>query len=335
MERRRASGPLVPGRAEREGSSTPTPLAGPSPLAAYHDGLVHSAERFPSLVVVEAGLTPSLHHASFAQRFPERYVAFPSPATEAIKISAERSGGGGPVFVSAPAGFFLAFAYPEVVRWVVRPRRDVKLVGAPTSSGPEPEPAAVTVGDELCAMRSLPALTVVAPADGPTTRGATVALAERAGPAYVHLPPNGSPVVTDGTFAVGQARELRGGTDLAVVALGPMVARALELAGDLDRVGVSVRVLDVASVKPFDEAAILRAARDTGALLVLEAAPVSTGIGTFVAAMTAENYPVPVRRVGLADRWVARDEAPDPVEFSSERLRDEAWELLRLRGKAT
>ena len=212
------------------------------------------------------------------------------------------------------------------MRSLVRPRLPAKLVAFPAAA---PGPGR----DDLATMRSLPGLTVVAPADGPTTRAATVALAEREGPAYLRLPAADAPSVSDGTFAVGRAREARAGSDLAIVSLGRPLARALEVADELARVGVSVRVLDVASVKPFDEAAVLRAARDTGAILVVEDAPVGGGVGTLVAAMTAENHPVPVRRVARPDVWSDAGDEPGDTGVSLDRIRDEAWELLRLRGR--
>jgi transketolase len=179
-------------------------------------------------------------------------------------------------------------------------------------------------------------MTVIVPADAPTTRAATFAVAERDGPAYVRLTRENLPTVTDGSFQIGKAAELRSGSDLTIVAVGALVARALEVAEELAKVGVSTRVLDFASVKPFDEPALLRAARETGALLVLEEHSVLTGVGALVASTTSENYPVPVRRVGVPDVFGESGEPwalLDRYGMSKERIRNEAWELLRLRGK--
>ena len=179
-------------------------------------------------------------------------------------------------------------------------------------------------------------MTVIVPADAPTTKAATLALAGRPGPAYLRLAEGSVPTVTDGTFEVGRAPELRAGGDLAIVAVGAMVALALAVARELAEVGVSVRVLDFASVKPFDEPALLRAARDTGAVLVLEEHSTVTGVGVLVTATVAENYPVPVRRVGVPDLFGesgAPEELFERYGLSAERIRDEAWELLKSRGK--
>jgi len=303
----------------------------PTPLAAYAAGLVNAAERLPSLVVVDSGPPAAL--ARFAERFPSRFTALPTD--EFLLVVEEKSRAGGPVFLRVPTSRLLGATYAPLARRLLIPRANVKLVGcSPDATAPE-EGAAPPFLDDLGAFRPLPGMTVVVPADAPTVRSATTALAERSGPAYLRLPPADAPVVGDGAFAVGTAPELRNGEDLTIVALGAMVAPALAAADELGRVGVSVRVLDGASVKPFDERAILKAARDTGALLVVEAGPLGTGLGLWVAAVTAENHPVPVRRLGYPDVSPGGDRraATEETVVSFQRLRDEAWELLRLRGR--
>jgi transketolase len=303
------------------------------PTVAFWEAAAALAERWRTLRVVDAGLPPSQGLPSAIGDLGARYVRVGPP--EAVGAAVDGCRAGGPLFLGAPVPFFFEGAFPELVRTLVVPRANAKLVGFPPEPGLPGSVSPPCVRDDLATMRGLPSMTVVVPADGPTTRAATSALAERAGPAYLRLPDPDARSVTAGAFAVGRAQELRAGNDLAILALGRTVAPALAVADDLARVGIAVRVLDAASVKPFDEAAVLRAARDTGAILVLEAGPLAAGIGTLVAAMTAENYPVPVRRVGLADVWPdggggLREEA---LGLAPERLRDEAWELLRLRGR--
>lgn len=327
------------GRADRlggrgRGLEPMTPDGPPvSSVTAYHEALLAAAPAHARLVVVEAELSPTEAFSSWASRFPSRYVSLQPP--ELAGVAAEQGRAGGPAFVGAPVAALLGGAFPDLVRSVVVPRLNVKLVGFPPTLDHAPREALLPVRDDLGTWRSLPGMTVIAPADGPTVPTAVAALVDRDGPAYVRLPPHGAPTVTDGTFSIGRAHELRAGSDLAILALGPMLGPAVEAADELAGVGVSVRVLDLASVKPLDEPAVLRAARDTGALLVLEGAPLATGLGTFVAALTAENVPVPVRRLGFPDLWPPGNGIPAWEEqgLSLERVRDEAWELLRLRGR--
>jgi transketolase len=304
---------------------------GPSPAEAFPRGLLAAAERDLTVQFVEAGNAPTAAGEAFASRFPARYVHHTGPGFAAD--AAERARSGGRVFAAASVADLTGELYPSIVTSIARPRARVTLVGLPSPSGAAPR--AAENRDDVQAFRGLPSTTVVVPADGPTVLSATAALAEREGTAYLRLPPPEAPAITDGAFSVGRAEELRPGGDLCVIAYGPPLALALDAAEELARVGLAVRVLDAACVKPLDEGAVLRAARDTGAILVVEDAPVSTGVGTLIAAMTAENAPVPVRRLGLPDLWdVAGGPAvPGFAGVTPERVREEAFELLRLRGR--
>jgi transketolase len=305
-------------------------------LDACGAALVELGERDPNLAVLDADVASATRTALFAEKFPSRFfdVGIMEPAM--MSMAAGMSLGGRVVYASTFAVFAAGQAYNVVRQSVALNRANVKIIAthAGLTAG---DGAPLQIVEDVGLMRGLPGMTVIVPADAPTTRAATLAVHGRAGPAYLRLCREPLPSVTDGSFAIGRAAELRPGADLTIVALGSLVARALEVAADLGAVGVSTRVLDFASVKPFDEPALLRAARDTGAILVLEEHSVLTGVGSLVAATTAENYPVPVRRAGVPDVF---GEAGDPwplldrFGLSVERIRDEAWELLRLRGKA-
>ncbi|MGP8077152.1 MAG: transketolase family protein [Thermoplasmata archaeon] len=290
----------------------------------------------PKLLLLDsetAGLGPG---RGFGERFPDRYTSSaPEPVTmmsTAVRLSSE----GRPVFVSAAAEAAVGPAYATLRRSVVGPRANVKILA--THGGPPPgDPGyAYPMLEDIGLMRGLPGMTVVVPADAATAESAIGAVAAETGPSYVRLTRQRLPPVTREPFRLGRAPVLRDGADLAIVAVGAMVARSVDLSAELAKVGVSVRVLDLASVKPFDEPALLRAARDTGAILVAEEHSVLTGIGALVASVTAENYPVPVRRIGVPDVFGERGDPGGPTDafpLSLGRMTDEAWELLRLRGK--
>jgi len=259
----------------------------------------------------------------------------PAPDGRTLAAAVAMAGTGKTVFASGPLAIVAGAEYATVRTQIGPTRASVKIVardGGLVGAGDRAQLLLEDVG----VMRGIPGMTVIVPADAPTTEAATHALATQGGPAYLRLTADERPTVTDGSFRLGLAAELRAGSDLTIVALGAMVERALTVAAEFAQVGVSVRVLDLASVKPFDQAAILRAARDTGAVLTAEEHGLPTGIGTLVAAVTAENYPVPVRRVGVPDLFSTADDGADPFDrlgLSFARMRDEAWELLRQRGK--
>jgi len=288
------------------------------------------------MVVLDSDPPADGGSALYGTQFPERYFPVAESEPTLLAVAAESALGGRCVFAHASVRFVVGESYRFLRRAICQPRASVKFVTADAGLSSSEPASDLPWVEDIGIMRGLPGMTVVVPCDAPSTRAAVSALHDRSGPAYLRLTTEDRPTLTDGSFQIGRAAELRSGSDLTIVALGAMVAPGLEVADDLARVGVSARVLDFASVKPFDEPALLRAARDTGAILVLEDHTVLTGVGALVASTTSENQPVPVRRVGIPDVFVE----PGPRETRFERhglglhrIRDEAWELLRLRGK--
>ncbi len=303
---------------------------------AYGQALLELGERDPKLIVLDADLSGSTRTVLFGKKFPDRFYNVGVMEPTMMSIAAGFSLEGRTVYASTFAVFAAGQAYNFVRQSICYNRANVKIVATHGGLLVGPDGGTHQIVEDIGLMRGLPGMTVIVPADAPTARAATFAVAEREGPAYVRLTRESLPTVTDGSFQIGRAAELRSGSDLTIVAVGALVARALEVAGELAEIGISTRVLDLASVKPFDEPALLRAARDTGAILVLEEHSVLTGVGALVAATTGENYPVPVRRVGVPDLFGESGEAwalLDRFGMSKERIREEAWELLRLRGK--
>jgi len=304
--------------------------------AAYGTALLEYGSSDSNLVVLDPAPSADTGAGPFGTKFPDRYFPVPESEPTLLAVAAELALGGRRVYANASVRFAVGESYNFLRRSICLPRANVTIVTTDaglSNSGGEGVPPFL---EDLGILRGLPDLTIVVPCDAASTRSAVAALQERTGPAYLRLSPDDQPDVSGGSFQLGRAPELRTGSDLTIVAIGAMVGRGLEVADDLARVGVSTRVLDFASVKPFDEPALLRAARDTGAILVLEDHTVLTGVGALVASATSENNPVPVRRVGVPDVFVAA--GPPETRFERyglgvPRIRDEAWELLRLRGK--
>ncbi|MGI0131612.1 MAG: transketolase family protein [Thermoplasmata archaeon] len=303
---------------------------------AYGQTLVELGAKDPGLVVLDADLSGSTRTQLFGKAHPERFFNVGVMEPTMMSLAAGLALGGRTVFASTFAVFAAGHAYNMIRQSICYNEANVKIVATHGGLLVGGDGGTHEMLEDIGLMRGLPHMTVVVPADGPTTRSAVRAITSFDGPAYVRLTRENLPVVTDGSFVLGRAAELRGGSDLTIVAVGALVARALDVAEELHRVGVEARVLDLASVKPFDAKAILRAARDTGAILTMEEHTVLTGIGSMVASATSENYPVPVRRVGVPDVF---GESGDPwalmdtYGLSKEHALEEAWELLALRGK--
>ena len=311
-----------------------TPLE--SPVAAYGRALALAAATDPSFAVLDVDAPDRSSLGEFQRRWASRYERLAHTGAAAVRSAAERCPPAGSVFVSGPVESVVAASYASIRQDVCGPRLRVRIVATASGLDDRGPAAPLPFLEDIGLVRALPGVAVAVPADGPSAEAATRAALAADGPVYLRLAREAGPVVSDGTFRFGHAPALRDGSDLTVVAVGGMVPPALRLAEELRGVGVACRVLDFASVKPFDEPTLLRAARDTGAILVAEEHSVVNGVGSLVASATAENYPVPVRRLGIPD---IQTEPGDPRSLrdryglSADRLRDEAWELLRVRGK--
>ena len=303
---------------------------------AYGVTLAELGASDPNLVVLDADLSGSTRTMVFGKQFPDRFFNVGVMEPTMMTMAAGLALSGRTVFASTFAIFAAGQAYNFVRQSICYNGANVKIVATHGGLLVGGDGGTHQMIEDIGLMRGLPGMTVVVPADAPSTRAATRAIVEFDGPAYVRLTRENLPTVTDGSFQLGRAATLREGSDLTIVAVGSLVARALEVSEELGKVGVSVRVLDFASIKPFDEKALLRAARDTGAILTMEEHSIHTGLGALVAATTSEEAPVPVRRIGVPDVF---GESGDPwtlvdrYGMSKERCLEEAWALLKLRGK--
>ena len=239
-----------------------------------------------------------------------------------------------------PAEAFVLLSVAEAVGPLWEPlRRAVEGSGAgPRVVAAAPDGPGPVLLSDLGAFMSLPRTRVGVPADAAAAAAAVRAAAAADDPVYLRVPGAAGAPVGAGSFEFARAPELRGGADLTVIGVGPPIALALGLAERLHTVGIEVRVLDGASVKPLDTPSVLRAARETGAILTVEPHHALTGAGAAVAAVTAGSYPVPVRRIGLPDLPWDAGTPPGPERWaaygiSEARLDEEAFELLRARGK--
>lgn len=302
-------------------------------LSSAGEALLQAGIDLPELRLLSLEESPTEFSQPFRARFPERCLPARLSIRESMEASAESAvSGRGPVVVAGPAEVLAVEAVGPFRRAVVRDRRSVKLVSIDGGWSP----AAPAVLEDVALLRGLPGITVIVPADAATSAVATGQIIRLEGPGYLRLSPDLPDRAGDAPFELGRVRPLRDGRDLALLATGRPVALAIQVAEELARVGIESRVLDCASLAPLDEKAILRAARDTGALLTLEEHQVATGLGALVAAVTAENVPVPVRRLGALDLLGPAGEPTagrTALGLTVEDALEEAWELLRLKGK--
>ncbi|MBW2527351.1 MAG: transketolase family protein [Deltaproteobacteria bacterium] len=276
-----------------------------APRAVYGKTLARLGETMDEIVVLDADLSKSTKTSYFAEAFPERFHDMGIAEQDMLSTAAGLATGGLTPFASTFAIFGTGRAWEQLRNSVCYPNLNVKLVA--THGG-------ITVGkdggshqsvEDLAVTRAIPNLRVIVPADCPETEQAIEAIAREPGPFYVRLPRGDAPDVhpPEWRFELGRATELRQGTDVALVGCGLMVAVALEAAAKLAEGGVSAAVVNVSTLKPLDVDTLARVAAATGAVVTLEEHSIIGGLGSAVCEALGERCPVPVERLGIADRF--------------------------------
>jgi transketolase len=287
---------------------------GKSVREAFGLTLAKIGEQYKDIVVLDGDVNNSTRTDHFAKKFPDRFFNVGIAESDLVSIASGMAASGKRAWAASFACFIMCNAYDQLRMSVAFPSLDVKIVGthAGISIG-EDGPSQMGIEDVSLAC-SLPNFTVVVPADEPSTDQAVQALAKIKTPAYLRAGrPNVPLVYTDGfPFQLGKANKVRDGKDLTIIANGIMVAAALEAADQLAKQGVQARVLDMHTVKPCDDAAVLAAARETGRIVVAEEHLLHGGLASVVAMSAARQHPVPMRFIGLNDTF-AESGAPEEL----------------------
>lgn len=289
----------------------------PSPTAmrtAFGNALVDLGTRNGKVVVLTADLAEAVRVHWFAERFPDRFFQMGISENDMVGTAAGLARGGKIPFATTFAVFGTSLANQPVRLHLGYNHFNVKLVcshGGVTIGG---DGATHQAFEDFALMRLIPGLTVVAPCDANEAYKATVAIADFEGPVYMRVGRIASPVITDEDtpFELGRAHSLRTGDDIAIVATGSMVPAALDAADTLAERGIQARVLNVHTLKPLDEAAIIGAARECGAIVTAEEHTVIGGLGGAVSELLARTIPTPIEMVGVRDTFGESGE-PDEI----------------------
>ncbi len=272
---------------------------------AYGQALAEYGALNQDVVVLDADVSASTQSHYFGSKFPSRFFNVGIAEAGMVDTAVGLALGGKIPFVNTFA-FLLAFRAAEQIRTCMAYSKvNVKLAAhyaGLSDSFDGPTHQAVS---DIAAMRGLPEMVVVVPADATEARLAVKAVAEYLGPVYMRLCRNELPVLFDAShpFQIGKGVTLRQGGDVTLVATGVMVHRTLEAAEELRRLGIDARVLEIHTIKPLDVELLVAAARETGCIVTAEEHSVVGGLGGAVAEALSEQTPVPVVRVGIQDRF--------------------------------
>ena len=257
------------------------------------------------IVLIDADLAKADGTVPLHKAFPSRTFEAGIAEANMVGVAAGLAACGKKPFVNSFAMFAAGRAWEQVRNSVAYPGLNVKVVGSHGGLSVGEDGATHQCIEDLAIMRAIPGMTVLCPCDAHEMRAAVQALLAYDGPAYLRLGRLAVETVTDQvpgyTFAIGKGALLRPGTDVTVVAVGMMVQMALVAAEQLAGEGLSVRVIDMHTIKPLDTDILLQAAKETGCLVTTEEANIVGGLGSAVAEYLSGAFPVPLVRHGVED----------------------------------
>ncbi|MDP4219401.1 MAG: transketolase C-terminal domain-containing protein [Bacteroidota bacterium] len=280
----------------------------------FGEGLVTLGERYENVVVLGGDITGSVMTSYFQEKFPDRFFsAGIMEATATLVATGLALSGKVPFFASY--GAFAACRNTDMLRIsVCYNDANVKIGGGHAGISVGPDGATHQVLEEIAITRTLPNMTLVVPCDFTEAKKATVAIGEFVGPAYIRFGRTDTPMFTkeDTPFELGRAQVFREGNDVAICACGPMVWEALVAAEELAKEGIDARVINVSTIKPLDNATLIAAAKECGAIVSAEEHQITAGLGGAIAELLVKEYPVPMEFVGVHDTFGGSGE-PDEL----------------------
>ena len=287
--------------------------------AAYGKALVELAEKYPQLVVLDADLAKATMTKDFAAAYPERFFDCGIAECNMTGIAAGMSTCGLKPFTNTFAIFATGRAYEQVRNSIAYPHLNVTVVGSHGGVSVGEDGATHQCTEDFALMRQIPGMLVCCPCDGNEMRQAVEALINYEGPAYLRLGRPATEIDTDEIegykFELGKGVTLRDGKDVTIIATGIMVPMALKAAELLKEENIDARVIDMHTIKPLDEELVLKAAKETGAIVTSEEASVLGGLGGAVAELLSEKCPIPVIRHGVNDTFGRSGTANAVLEY--------------------
>jgi len=299
--------------------------------------LIKLAKEGLPVAVVDADLGKSTTSRKFRDAFPERFFSVGIAEANMIGVSAGLAAAGKIAFCSTFGVFMPGRCFDQIRVSVAQTGLNVKMVASHGGISVGEDGISAQAIEDLALMCSLNGVHVIVPADVIEAAQAIEAAARTPGPFYIRTGRPKVPVIYDGTyrFALGKAHELRAGRDVTLIANGIMVKAALDAAETLARDGIDARVLNMATLRPLDEDAIARAARETGAIVTAEEHLVHCGMAALVAGVLGSTCPVPLGAVGMRDRYAESgrwDQLLQKYGLTAEEIVREAKETVARKG---
>jgi transketolase len=280
----------------------------------YGDALVAAGQQNKNVVVVSADLAESTRVHLFQKEFPNRFFEVGVAEQNMMGVAAGLALSGKIPFVSSYAVFSPGRNWDQLRVSVCYSQANVKIAGGHTGLTVGEDGATHQALEDIAITRVLPNLVVIVPCDYEQAKQATLAAIEHKGPVYLRFTRDATPLLTtaETPFEVGRAQVFRSGRDVTILACGPILFQALLAAEKLAKEGIDVEVINNYSIKPLDEKTLLQSAIKTKAVVTVEEHQVAGGMGSAVAELFAQDFPVPIEMVGMKDRF---GESGKPAEL--------------------
>lgn len=282
--------------------------------SGFGAGLLELGRSNPNVVALCADLTGSLKMGDFKKEFPERFFQVGIAEANMIGLAAGMTIGGKIPFTGTFANFSTGRVYDQIRQSVAYSEKNVKICASHAGLTLGEDGATHQILEDMGMMKMLPNMVVINPCDYNQTKAATIAIADHHGPVYLRFGRPGWPIFTpaDQKFEIGKAINFIEGSDVTIVATGHMLWQAIEAEAVLEEQGISTEVINIHTIKPLDEQAILKSVEKTGCVVTAEEHQIKGGLGESVAATLALNNPKPIEFVGVNDQF---GESGKPVEL--------------------
>ncbi len=270
---------------------------------SYGDALVELGKMYDNVVVLDADLAAATKTGSFKKAFPERFYDCGIAECNMMGIAAGLSTTGIVPFASTFAMFAAGRAYEIVRNAIGYPHMNVKIGATHAGITVGEDGATHQCNEDIALMRTIPGMTIINPCDDVEAKKAVFAAYKYEGPVYLRFGRLAVPVVNDEDyeFEIGKGITLKEGTDVTIIATGLEVSQALEAHEMLKAEGISARVINIHTIKPLDEEIVIKAAKETGAIVTAEEHSIIGGLGEAVSAVLCDKCPIPVVKVGVKD----------------------------------
>lgn len=305
----------------------------------FGKALVEAGRDIKDIVVLDADLATSTRVCYFAEEFPERFFQLGVAEQNMTSIAAGFALMGKIPFTSTFGAFASRRASDQVAMSIAYPKLNVKIVGAYPGLVSGNNGASHQAVEDIAIMRAIPQMVVIEPADDIEAGLVVKEVVKYEGPVYLRITRDAWPRVSPSNyqFRIGKAVIVKEGKDVSLVGSGMMVSQCVRAANILEKEGIKAGVINLSTIKPIDKETIIKAAKDTGAIVTAENHNIYGGMGSAVAEVLVENYPVPMKRIGLRDTYGEcgkNEELLEKYEMSYSHIAQAAREVVkRKRGQ--